>query len=469
MMIKRKQGLLFVIAIVLASAAVAQTGGILYGSSRIPQMNTQNPAFYPSNNTFYISLPSVSLNFVSPVSYNDLKTLNHEKGKININSILDNHGDGARTHLDMDVLALGWGFKTRNWFMTFSSQAKATVDLGVTSGLIKFLKEGTVDAENPHDLYLLDGDLLSARVYAEHALGAGYTLFDRLTVAAKVKLLEGYFDMHTADSYVKLYKTEGLESLKADVYYKLGTSVPLEGNGYDIFPENFGMAFDFGAKYEWKGFEISASILDVGKGIHWKDNVEYRVPAGGEASFDIPGIRVCDGEFVIDTSSTDYRESFERLTDYQTVEGEDYWTKLPTKMNFGVMYSPLDMLKVGILYHGEMDHDVTEYNSIGEIVHASKLRSSASVMGCLNVSDWFELMLSNAVVSNGKDVDWFNPGLGINLSLFRTVQMYLAVDYVSDIRVVDAKQLKMGFGINLLFGNGKKKTKRQEPPNDGER
>ena len=87
MMIKRKQGLLFVIAIVLASAAVAQTGGILYGSSRIPQMNTQNPAFYPSNNTFYISLPSVSLNFVSPVSYNDLKTLNHEKGKININSI----------------------------------------------------------------------------------------------------------------------------------------------------------------------------------------------------------------------------------------------------------------------------------------------------------------------------------------------------------------------------------------------
>lgn len=464
----KKQVILFLFAVICSLAANAQIGGVLYSSSRVPQMNVQNPVFYPSNNTFYISLPSVGLNFVSPISYEDIVTFNTEKDEdeININNIIDNHGDGARTQLDLNVLGLGGGFRKNNLFMTFSSQVMATVNLGVPSGLLTFLKDGYVDDGTSHELYLIDGDLLSAQVYTEYALGGGYTFFDRLTVAAKVKLLEGYFDLHTTDSYLKIYKAADMTSLKADVYYNLLTSSLAEDENIDLFPRNFGIAFDFGAKYEWNGFEFSASILDVGKGIHWKDNVKNRVPADGGSTFDIPGIHVSDGKLVVDTMSADYRDSFERLLDFETTDGEDYWTKLPMKLNLGVMYSPVDMLKFGVLYHGEVDQNVSEYNNLGEIVKASRLRSSASVMGCLNLSDWFELMLCNSVVSNGKDVDWLNPGLGINLSLFRTFQMYLTVDYVSDIRIVEAKQLKMGFGINLLFGNGRKSAKAPKVPDE---
>ena len=460
----KKQTLLIAIALIFSVVTKAQLGGILYSSSRVPQMNTQNPAFYPSNNKFYIALPSVSWNFVSPISYNDLLQYDSEKDmtRINLNGLVNNHGDGARTHLDLDAFALGGGFKKGNWFMTFSSQLKTTLDLGLSNGLLKFVSEGNLENTGDNVLHLLDGDLLSAQVYTEYAIGGGYTFFDKLTVAAKAKLIEGYFDLRTNESYVDLYTAEDLSTIHADVFYKIVTASALDDDKeMTMFPKNFGVVFDFGAKYNWNGFEFSASVLDVGKGIHWTDNVKERVPSDGATSFDFTGASFSgvmgNGEFNLDTLSSGYQESIDRLTNYETLDGEDYWTKLPTKMNFGIMYSPVYLLKVGLLYHGEVDHNTASYNELGEIVRTTKLRSSASLMACLNVKDWLEVMLCNSVVSNSRDVDWFNPGVAVNLSLFKTFQIYFAIDYISDIRLVEAKQVKMGLGMNLLFGNQTKK------------
>ena len=56
----------------------AQMSALLYNSKHIPQINQMNPALF-TNSGFYISLPSVNLNFDSPLAFSDLYVVKPEE------------------------------------------------------------------------------------------------------------------------------------------------------------------------------------------------------------------------------------------------------------------------------------------------------------------------------------------------------------------------------------------------------
>ena len=71
--------------------------------------------------------------------------------------------------------------------------------------------------------------------------------------------------------------------------------------------------------------------------------------------------------------------------------------------------------------------------------------------------DWIEVVAAASVISSKGDWSFFNPGVGITLTPFRTLQIYTFLDYISNIYLVDAKQFNISFGLNLFFGKGSSK------------
>ena len=70
----------------------------------------------------------------------------------------------------------------------------------------------------------------------------------------------------------------------------------------------------------------------------------------------------------------------------------------------------------------------------------------------LGFRDWIEVVASASVISNKSQWDWFNPGVGVTLTPFKTLQIYAFLDYISNIYLIEAKNVNLSLGINLLFG-----------------
>ena len=162
---------LMAVAVSLPLNVKAQTSSILYGSSRNPLMNSVNPAFFPSNSRVYISLPGVNTNFVSPLAYSSIFQYDSTENKtfINANNILDTLSDNGAMRLGLNVHAVGLGLNFNRFFLTFSTQAKVDVGFSMPQGLITFLNEGNYGHVGDDYIELLDGQLLTARVYGEAA------------------------------------------------------------------------------------------------------------------------------------------------------------------------------------------------------------------------------------------------------------------------------------------------------------
>ena len=67
-----------------------------------------------------------------------------------------------------------------------------------------------------------------------------------------------------------------------------------------------------------------------------------------------------------------------------------------------------------------------------------------------------EIMACNTVNNFN---DWVNPGVGVSLSLFKSLQFYALFDHVSDMYLVDGKSFRFFFGINLMLGHERKPKK----------
>ena len=71
-----------------------------------------------------------------------------------------------------------------------------------------------------------------------------------------------------------------------------------------------------------------------------------------------------------------------------------------------------------------------------------------------------EIMACNTVNNFN---DWVNPGVGVSLSLFKSLQLYTLFDYVSSMYLVDGKSFRFFFGLNLVLGHERKNIKTEVP------
>ncbi|MCR5193163.1 MAG: DUF5723 family protein [Bacteroidales bacterium] len=447
---------------------------LMYGSSRNPLMNSANPAFFPSRAKVYISLPNANFNFTSPLSYNSIFQYDSTQQKtiINANSIIDTLTDGSALRFGTGIYPAGLGIDFGKFFLTLSAQAKVDMGMSMPTGLLTFLTEGNYGHTGDDVIELLNGDLIGARVYAEGALGFGIRLLDDdLTIGARAKLLMGYMDLSNAASSLTIRTAEDYSSMTANLNLDMNMTSCLDiirdtVNGTTsvkvrtVMPKNYGINFDLGVRYTIGRFDLSASILDIGPGIHWTDGVKKVVSANENNSFTFTGLDVSQamqGGTMDSTFTRMLIDSLKTLAEYKVIDGgEGYWTSIPTKVNLGGMFNVTNWFSAGVLFHGEFDRGVVKVGDVFK-TKTTGFYSRTTLMARAGFKDWIEVVAAASIVSSKSDWSFFNPGVGVTLTPFRTLQFYAFLDYISNIYLVDAKQFNISFGLNLFFGKGNSK------------
>lgn len=471
---------ILLLALLLAAFAStqAQNSNLIYSSQRMPQCNLANPAIFPARNNFFLILPGVNINFASPLAYSDIfqYTPGDSIATINANNIFESLSRDGRLSLNTELNTVGLGLKAGPLFLTGYLNAHMGFQLGIPTGLAKFLSQGNSAFRGEgNELYLLDGSLLDINAYAEAGVGLGVEVFQGLTVGARFKMYNGYFNASTVNTMLRLYTADDISSIRTDLYYQLRMAgcfptdqivqTDEEGNvsinipsdlELSYMPNNRGYGIDLGARFEWRKFDFSASLQDLGASIRWDDNVQYATPTNDQSSFTFTGLEFNDcidenGNFNLDFATL-LLDSLNYMIQPTFAPGEGYRTYLPTKLNLSAMYKLTPWLRLGAMYHGEFAHHSTDLLD-NEAFNFRNYRGRTSVVGQVSLMDWIEVVANMAVVDDGNKVSWFNPGIGLDVSLFKMIQVYALMDYISNIYLVDAKSFNISFGLNIMLIN----------------
>lgn len=466
MMKRISKGLLCVAGamMLLVGQLQAQSSNLIYGANSLPHAVAMNPALFPDAKV-YVTLPGVQLGLTSPVAYSDIFQYDqtNQQTNIDLNKIIDQLRLGNTLSLNMNVPALGFGFRVKNWFVTFTSQMLLDVQAGIPMGVIDLVTEGNqgyVGSDNT--MTLIDDGLANLNLYTEMGLGVGYRLhllFGDLSMSGRLKRLIGYGNLNMDNTYARLYTAEDLSTMRADLYYQVNLSSIADLSGdkpvvTTFVPNNTGWGVDLGVRFENRLFDASIGILDIGSRIHWNENVCIAVPKDGSGAFVFEGIDVgyLAQEGSIDTTMTAaWTDTLNSLKDYEIVEGERYWTSLPLKVSASAFVKPLRWLRAGLVYRGEVASGRSSFNQESETL-THTYRSVTTAMLNLNLNNWFELSLGNSFVQNGSTLNVFNPSIGCTMAPFTLVQMYFMMDYFSSLYLVDTKSFSASMGMSFLIG-----------------
>lgn len=458
----------------MARAQFNETNNMFYHTLRTPQSNLLNPAFYPTNNTWYVSLPGIDFQFGSPVAISDFVFYDNValRTTINLDSMMNNLTDGSKFRVGATANIFGFGFKVKNTFINFNTRLINHVNIGFPKEMVDALRIGNID-ENGNVrpvIEMLNGDVINATSYLEAGLGVGHYFEDiNLTVGLRGKLLFGVANVQTDNTRLEFITDPNMDSVIARMYYEIqaATLAPYDTNqkkfifnmGDIISQANTGFAFDLGAKYDWGPFSFSFALNDLSAGIHWKNNVMTWRPQNGQGNIVFNGLDITTmlngGTFSLD-SLTQYIEN--QLNDMTPTKQDsgDYWFSIPTKLNVGANYNFGNIFRLGLLFHGQFDRGLlSKSNALGMIDDAENtFRWNTTLSLGMNLYDWMEVTVANSIVNDSKKLDVFNPGIGFVFTPFRIFQLYIMGDYVSNFYITDSKAFNLKFGFNLLFGTG---------------
>lgn len=472
----------------LASApAAAQSyigsNELFYHTERTPQSNLLNPALTPSSSMIYFTLPGFGFNFNSPLCLSDMlyttpeDTVTH----IDLNRIAQKLSANSGLSFGADIEIFGLGFNFGDNFITLSTRLVNGMNIGLPIEAYNMLSQGNLDAAgNPvTSLTILDGSLINLYSYAETSIGFGHEFTDLgLTVGARVKLLGGILSANSANTNITLNTAPDLSSVSAEVNYSLQAAsylpidtssmsliTPMEVTGF--LPRINGLAFDLGATYRWNRWCFSAALLNLSKGLSWDRNTYQIQPENGGSTFTFDGLDIVssgllsNGSFNTDTLTSYFQDQLTGLS-ASLDSGARFHQPIPAKLNLGASFDLTGWLTVGALFHGQWDRG---WGADRESL-LRNFRSSFTLSASANIGNWFEAVVGNSFVNDASKLDIFNPGVGLILTPLSIFQIYLMADYVSSIYFVEAKDINIKAGINILFGNKRFKEIEEESKND---
>ncbi|MBR2250678.1 MAG: hypothetical protein IJ844_09265 [Prevotella sp.] len=449
---------------------------LIYKSEILPQSNQLNPAFYPQTRNAYITLPNFNFSIGLPVAYSDLGiSRDKEKDKtiLNIYQISSALDENKSVHLETKVNLIGFGFHAGHLFFNFNASAVVGASLYFPSGLKSLFDEGLVTRIGQNNAFDFScSEFLNLMAYERFSLGMGYEVNDQLTLGAHVNLLNGIANINVENFSTKLWYSDNAFS---NIHGTLNYSV-LRGGMIDYDMErdevsfshsfgNMGVTFDLGAMYEVNNFRFSASIIDLGGGIHWTENTNVIHPK--RSNVDYNGIDI-DNMISGGNMDLDFfdgiSDSIADIIDYTDNDTSNFYYNVPTKIYLGAGYRINQLLRADLLFHGEWDKGLFTTGS-GSDIGNGHFRYNASLSLSLNLNKGLELMVANAMAFDGEKGSLFNPGVGLTLSPGNTVQLFFMADYISSFYAVDIKATTLQFGMNVCFGGEREKKLRQKEDN----
>lgn len=444
----------------LQTVALAQSSSenaLFYNSLETPQSNILNPALFPTNKNIYITLPNIGIQVNSPYGFSGLFNNLDTSTFINHDSLFSSVINKNDLDLDASVNILGAGFRFGHTHITLSSQAHMSTHIGTENGIVSFLKNQRL-TPGTNTVTLNDGEIINHQSYAEIGIGIGHRFSSiNLTVAGRAKLLYGLSFISSTNSAFSI--TQNSTDIAAHLNYSIAMAsasalnfTNFENITFDasqLFQKdgNYGLAFDFGAAFEVGPFSVSASILNISNGIHWKEKIYSVTDASQSTDLTLIGFN-----FPISSNSLD-EESIQLIKDqsdnlhFDTITGAGFHTQIPTKLNIGASVEFLKICRFGLFANGQWDN----YKSISEVSAHTLFRYNTTATLGVTLSNQFEIMGCAAIVSDGANTSFFNPGIGIIFNPLSFAQIYLLANYISDIYLVEAQKSKISFGINILL------------------
>ncbi len=374
-------------ALLAALSGTAQQELMLYLSPETWHANAANPAFFPKDKRLFLGGPTVGIDAAhsGDIAYNDL--LRREGGR----TILD-LGGGINKLQPENTLRLDQrnerallGLRLRRWYLTAGWSQRTANTTTYTRSLAELLWYGN----GPYVGQTLDvGPTLSFVRWDELSAGLARNFGNRLRIGARIKYLSGNAMLVTDETRQKIQVFTEPDiyqlSIRTDYAFyssSLISAIDTSGFGYDLsfnalknrFGQNSGMGFDVGVQLRLsERFTLSASALDLGSRIAWKQNTAY-FHSQGAFTYDgvfIPGTDILNGT----VDSLDFGSALDSLNDvlnFQSTEAQQT-TALPTRYYAAAQWQLLERWVLGAVLHHQRD-DRRQTTAVGFSGHWSPL------------------------------------------------------------------------------------------------
>ena len=367
---------------------------------------------------------------------------------------------------------LNFGFKIKKSYWSFSLLTKENVNFSFPKELFAFPLNGNMDTVRENN-GVFNGLGLNASVYEEASIGFNHQFSKYFRVGLRVKALYGIANINTAKSEIKIKtisKTDA-ELLNSNTFTPytvesnlnliINTSIPMVDiktdtnkipksvsikDGYSpadaLKMKNFGWGLDFGFQKDWNSeLTMYGSIIDLGF-IKWKTDVQNFGLSGKLPEFTGIDLKVTKDNYKDLNSSLNVDTLLKKyLKDYNAdTSRNSYKTMLNTKVFLGGNYKLSKRIAVGLL--GRVDKYPFNYEY------------SATASLNFKPFKWGALTLSTSYMKKS----FANYGIGYTIRI-GPVQWYAVYDNLIGAAVMPerARYFSVRWGVNLVFGRGKKK------------
>jgi len=418
----------------------------------VPQSVYTNPSFCPQAKV-YVGFPALSSIYFglshSGFAYRDLvKKRSDDSLYLDVDNMLEKMGKRNFLSFNLNYELMGFGFKIKKNYFTFSATEKIITRLAYPKDLYSLMWKGNTQfLDKPADF---SGIGVNFMHYREFAIGYNRQIMDNLTLGIRAKALFGLSNVWTEKSNITLSTDPNTYDLTARSHIIINTSLPetvydnLSGDtapadfdfaDYAFNTSNSGFAFDIGGTYKINDkFTVAASVLDIGK-IKWTTGTRNFI--SNDVSFTFEGIDLND--FFGEKDSTD-PDGVEILLDSlgKTFEIKEtsntYSNWLPPMIYLTGMYNLTDKDKIGALLKADI------FN--GGIHPTVTLSYNKRFLNMFHAVGTYSVM----------NRSFLNVGFGLALQL-TAFQFYVFNDNIYGLFFpTSARNTNIHFGFNFLFG-----------------
>ncbi len=411
-------------------SAIAQQEQVLGFTQELWQSNLTNPAMLPEKK-IHIMLPSVFITGNSDYSLNDFIHVDPESGRRQLidTVILAKLTNSNKLAATTNIQTIGASFpinsKIRvslNHAIIGDSKFDISGDLarGVVRGISQFAGRTVAlgSAEN--------GNLRN-----ELGIGIAYALNGNINLGVRVKLLSGVAGVFTPTTKVDATFDAAAKQINFNNDFSILTFSEnriknITGNLISPFSSNSGFSFDLGGTFKLGKLNFSASLLNIGGSINWKNGGKTYSTKG---NFTYNGNNAAD---LFNPAKTGYLDSLKKYIGYTETPSATYTQNLPLRIYLSGSYEVSNYLRLSALFYNEGGNNSQSGIVFDASTHIGKI--------------------INFGLSYGSRYGSFN-NLGTHLTLnLGPVQFYGLTDNVlAFFTPYDAKSASGRLGVNLAF------------------
>ncbi|MEO6037548.1 MAG: DUF5723 family protein [Saprospiraceae bacterium] len=322
-----------------------------------------NPAFFPKDKRIAIGLPGYSLDasHSGKLTYNDLLRKDGDRTVIDFGNAIDKLEPENTLYFDQRIETVSLGIQLpRNWSIQ-ASHANRLTGLAVYP---KSLPELLWNGNAPYINQTVDFGF-QARVFDWNEWSVGLAKhFNKVSVGARLKYLTGVSSLITDNDHhsATVFTNPDIYQLEIATDYGFHSSalisaIDTSGRGFKVdiadlkgkaFSSNTGVSVDLGVQIRaTERLTLSASVLDWGGKIKWKEDANYFRSNG---QFNYEGVTFPGADIINGSDSLTFDQKLDTLNDIFQFKktAEEFSTKLPERIYIGATFQLTEKWILGL-------------------------------------------------------------------------------------------------------------------------